>query len=272
MANAAIGGDDPRHLAQYVNAVGSAISLAVLIFILVWGAKTLMRDASGVPVVRAIEGPMRVAPDNPQGVAASNQGLSVNEVASSQETTRSGDIRLAPRPLALADGDNPAISVRPQERVATAAVDDAAVSAIVAETIEATSSVPARSGPVARSLRPSVRSVRTSAEAMATTTVETPAAARLVPAAVSPAIAPGTRLAQLGAYESAALAEQEWRRISSRYASALAGKGHVVQAAERGGKTFYRLRVVGFNGAEDARRFCSAMIAQNAACYPVLMK
>ena len=49
----------------------------------------------------------------------------------------------------------------------------------------------------------------------------------------------------------------------------MAGKGLVLQPAESGGRTFYRLRATGFEDEDDARRFCAAFVAQSATCIPV---
>ncbi len=43
----------------------------------------------------------------------------------------------------------------------------------------------------------------------------------------------------------------------------------MIQKAESGGRTFYRLRAMGFADLSDARRFCSALVAGNADCIPV---
>ena len=51
--------------------------------------------------------------------------------------------------------------------------------------------------------------------------------------------------------------------------SIAAGKAMVIQAAESGGRTFFRLRAHGFENEDDARRFCSALVAENASCIPV---
>ncbi len=57
-----------------------------------------MRDVSGIPVVRAMEGDMRVLPDNPGGGVAAHTGLSVNEVAAMGEAGGPEDrLVLAPR-------------------------------------------------------------------------------------------------------------------------------------------------------------------------------
>ena len=56
------------------------------------------------------------------------------------------------------------------------------------------------------------------------------------------------------------------------YESSLEGKSRVVQKATSGGRGFYRLRAMGFNDIADARRFCSALVAENADCIPVVMR
>ncbi|WP_372614173.1 SPOR domain-containing protein [Aquicoccus sp.] len=82
-------------------------------------------------------------------------------------------------------------------------------------------------------------------------------------------IAKGTRLAQLGAFESADVARREWDRLSERFGDYLEGKQRVIQKAQSGGRTFYRLRAMGFADLNDARRFCSALQAERGDCIPV---
>ena len=60
---------------------GALMSVALIDGLGVWGYQLAVRDVSGVPVVRALEGPMRVAPDDPGGEQAEHQGLAVNNVA-----------------------------------------------------------------------------------------------------------------------------------------------------------------------------------------------
>ena len=90
---------------------------------------------------------------------------------------------------------------------------------------------------------------------------------------VDPASIPaGTRLAQLGAFESAEVAAREWSRLSGRFGDYLDGKDRVIQKAESGGRTFYRLRAMGFSDLADARRFCAALVAERAECIPVVTR
>ena len=87
---------------------------------------------------------------------------------------------------------------------------------------------------------------------------------------VDPAtLAVGTRLVQLGAFDTADLARGEWAKLRGRFGDLMSGKSAVVQSAVSGGRTFYRLRAHGFDGEDDARRFCAALLAEDAACIPV---
>ena len=79
----------------------------------------------------------------------------------------------------------------------------------------------------------------------------------------------GTRLAQLGAFESPEVAREEWARLNVKFEDYLEDKDRVIQKAESGGRTFYRLRAMGFDDLNDARRFCSVLVAENADCIPV---
>ena len=83
------------------------------------------------------------------------------------------------------------------------------------------------------------------------------------------ALEPGTRLVQFGAFDSDKEARAEWLRLAGRFGDLMAGKAMVIQAAESGGRTFFRLRAHGFENEDDARRFCSALVAENASCIPV---
>jgi hypothetical protein len=86
------------------------------------------------------------------------------------------------------------------------------------------------------------------------------------------AIPSGTRLAQLGAFESPDVARAEWVRMESNLGEILDGKSRVIQQAQSGGRTFYRLRAMGFVDVSDTRRFCSAVKAEGVDCIPVEAK
>ena len=124
-----------------------------------------------------------------------------------------------------------------------------------------------------RSLRPTTRparAVRGGASAEATINAAVKAAAGLD---VDPdTLSKGTRLAQLGAYDSTEVAQAEWARLNGRFGEYMDGKQRVIQKTSSGGRTFYRLRVLGFEDLSDSRQFCAALVAQGADCIPVAVR
>src|SRR5210317_1161383 len=116
--------------------VGASLSLALTLGIGTWGYKLMVRDVSGVPVVRALEGPMRVQPADPGGRLADNQGLAVNAVAAEGAAAAPAErLVLAPPPIDLDDEDAP--------------LGDLAAQALAARAANAQSPAQAQSRPVA---------------------------------------------------------------------------------------------------------------------------
>ncbi|SIS87745.1 Sporulation related domain-containing protein [Roseivivax lentus] len=305
--------------ATLTHLTGAALSLALIVGIGVWGTKLILRDVSGIPVVRATEGPMRVQPDDPGGRLADHQGLAVNDVAGQgMAAPPPSEIRLAPRDAALSAEDVPlgALGARPRSRQAAlpesptlgeeapealeaqevplpegemaetgapdAALEDAAepeefASATIGITddpvraaIDATVEMALEAdGGIARSLRPQTRPAGLRDTARSAAAAATPAGAKEVDPTSLPA---GTRLVQLGAYDSVETARREWSRFETRFEDYLSGKDRVIEQAASGGKTFYRLRAHGFADLSDARRFCAALVAENADCIPVVTR
>ncbi len=314
------------NLQTIANMAGAAISLALVVGIGIWGYKLLVRDVSGIPVVKAAEGPLKVQPQDPGGAEIQHQGLAVNDVAAEGAAARPADrLVLAPEPLELSLEDTP-------QQIA-ARSDTEAPSATIAETVTDTETpevseplteltaadiadqlaegveplAPLQAAPevetlpstentaqsdaateetpqetvvtegLGRSLRPQLRPTRVSADANAVAeavaaSVATASATNTASLVDPAAIPAGTRMAQLGAYESAEIAAQEWTRLSGQFSEYLGDKQQVIQRAQSGGRTFYRLRAMGFDDLSDARRFCSALVAENAECIPVVTR
>ena len=311
-------------MGRVLHGAGALLSVAMIAGLGVWGYQLAMRDVTGVPVVRALEGPMRIQPDDPGGVAAAHQGLAVNAVAAEgQAAGPVPQIALAPAPMALEDEDIPArtgaeVSVVPmaeaeetlpaevvQMGAQTAALTEedadpeaaalalasalaAGVSPLSGEAADLTMTpeaaerfavvtVPASVPGVARSPRPKQRPddivARAAASpvdlALASASAAAPASVREVDAGQ---LAAGTRLVQLGAFDSQEVARAEWEKVAMRFPEMLEGKDRVIEQAQSGGKTFYRLRAMGFENLSDARRFCAALMAGQAACIPVVTR
>lgn len=323
-------------IGQALHGIGALMSVALIVGLAVWGYQLAMRDVTGVPVVRALEGPMRIQPDDPGGVAAAHQGLAVNAVAAEGHAEGPVEqIALAPSPVALAEDDAPARSGAATAEVSavpgaerddapeadlaaeatafTPEVDladdadgmDAATAVALALAEAATSGAAPLSGEqselaltpeaearlaraaiptipvsvpgVVRSPRPAPRPddivARAAASPVEIALASASAAAGPVVREVDAAEIPvGTRLVQLGAYESADVARTEWGRIAGRFSDFFEDKDRVIEKAQSGGKTFYRLRAMGFADVADIRHFCATLAAGQADCIPVVTR
>ncbi|MEO1238646.1 MAG: SPOR domain-containing protein [Pseudomonadota bacterium] len=276
-------------LTDWLNWAGAGLSVALIAGLGLWGWQLMQRDVSGVPVVRALEGPMRIAPEDPGGARPEHQGLAVNAIAA--EGTAEPPVEtivLAPAPVTLTEEDLPAgaLEVETAEIVPLGPVDppsgqtpsglsatpanatDMAVAAALAfieagdfEVAEEEIVATPPPGGLARSPVPRARPLQLTNIAALSSQPDTGVA---IPA--------GTRLVQLGAFESADLAEAAWTQTQSQFGDYLVGKSKVIQQAETGGLTFYRLRATGFADLADARRFCSVLVAGDANCIPVIQR
>jgi hypothetical protein len=155
-----------------------------------------------------------------------------------------------------------------------AAVETALAEALGAEPMQSevlASADPAPPGAVVRSPRPERRPEGDgSSDAVLVPASLTASDAAPVGGEVDVAsITAGTRLVQLGAFDDEAGARSEWARLQARFGDLIAPKAMVLQTADSGGRIFVRLRALGFEDQADARRFCSALLAENASCIPV---
>jgi Flp pilus assembly protein TadD len=78
--------------------------------------------------------------------------------------------------------------------------------------------------------------------------------------------ASGGATVQLGALNTPDDAERAWRSISGDEPALFAGKEPEIEPVTASGKTFYRLRVGGFDSKVDAAKFCGEVSAAGSAC------
>jgi cell division protein FtsN len=320
------GGIGLLRLQQVVNLTGAAVSVALVVGVALWGYRLAVRDVAGIPVVQALDEPMRIAPVDPGGQIAGHIGLSVNAIAAEGTTAPPPDqLVLAPRPVELAAEDLPTTAALPapvtdpagiassvlslpddaEARVTPLAPVETPTQAIPAEATDLTAEAaadaegaavdaagtaeppvadqveplepaevdpllaPEPEGTLVRSLRPMRRPTEMVVLASLATVTATPVEATPVAAA---AIASGTRMVQLGAFDNEADAMAEWTRLVAQFGDLISGKSRVIQDAQSGGRNFVRLRAMGFADEADARRFCSALLSENAVCVPVAQR
>lgn len=314
-------------VARLTHYLGALVSVVLMISLMVWGYQLVVRDVSGVPVIRAVEGEARIAPDEPGGMLSDRAGFAVNDVAAGAESAPVERVAIAPAPTALSGQDvamgelgvtareapvtDEVVEENALPVVAMSDTESARLARIAAEeeaAAEAAAGVPAVAPSEADAVsvadavtdvngQPTTDTAITAAlaEAGAMPSVTTPTrpaprprvvAALAAPAAASPAaaaetpaptdaapaeaprVASGSPLVQIGAFDSDAIAHSEWSRVSGRYGDLFTGKAPVVQQHKAGGRTFYRLRIAGFETRDEARRFCAALIAAGTDCIP----
>jgi hypothetical protein len=276
----------------------AALSLTVIAGFVYWTVNLGTRDPHDVPIVRAMEGPSRVAPDDPGGKQASHQGLAVNSVQSEGGVADpSNTVVLAPEPAQLAENDQPIttatqvtqatapaaqgtiVDPEPQVAQSEAELDAIEIADQVAERLAQQQLANTDPATIPRenirgtefspnaSLRPQARPTGLSTEITAVQPTSSTSATQDVAAIDSVPL--GTRLIQLGAYDSAELAESEWTKLLSKHSHLLEDKKRLVVSAQSGGRKFYRLRAAGFNSLDESRALCSALLAVGTPCIPV---
>lgn len=277
----------------------AALSLAVIGGFVYWTVNVGIRDPHDVPIVRAMEGPSRVVPDDPGGKQASHQGLAVNSVQSEGGVADpSNSVVLAPEPARLADDDQPVTKASQVQTVAAQPTQEAVagLEPQVAQTeedldaIEIADQVAERFAQEAlantdpatiprdnirgteyspsASLRPKGRPTGLSTEITAVQPTASNSATQADVATLD-SVPLGARLIQLGAYDSEDSAKSEWSKLMSKHSHLLEDKKRLVVSAQSGGRKFYRLRAAGFNSLDESRALCSALLAVGTPCIPV---
>lgn len=271
-----------------------------------WGYEALKRQTLGVPVIAAPSEPFRVPPDDPGGVEADHMGLAVNEIAAGREAgPAAAQIILAPPPVDLIE--DVTLLVTPEAEMPQAAPEldiiapdsfeligppappvgdvpqatEDLITALLAEALGESRNAPQPD------LAPEVDRIPASVAGVAISLIPTPRPFTMdlslaqVPSDASSddaieidpsTLAAGDMVVQLGAFGSPDAARREWDRLAAQYDGFFEGRGRVIMAASSGGQEFFRLRVAGFDGVDDARRFCTALLALGQACIPATIR
>jgi hypothetical protein len=292
---------EARRVGTWMNTVGAVLSVALIGGVGLWSYRLMVRDVSGVPVIRALDGPMRVSPADPGGRQAAYQGLAVNSVAADGTTGAvPSQVALAPQSTDLAPEDRTRAAAAPQAApmpaaVATQVAMQAPVAPMPQMSVQiADALLPADVPGLNRSPMPPARPSRAGGTALPVASTQvavfqsTSAGDRAAEAALQEiatrlsaprsldidptSLTAGTRLVQLGAFETESEARRAWDDLMARFPAYLDGRGRVVEAATAGGRVFYRLRAHGFRDEPEARRFCSVFVAEDIDCTPVLIR
>jgi hypothetical protein len=252
--------------------LGALSSVALVAGLAVWVHDLATRDARTVPVVRALDGPARVAPDDPGGFEAAHQGLALNSVPEEAPAPPVGErIVLAPTPVGPAPEDIAPQDAAPVARAADPAdllrnAIDGALSEVLGEqpTAGDAAAPGAAASPALDVPRPTPRpdpDIVTRAAPDAGLPVL--ASFRVRDAATIPA---GTGIAQLGRFPSRDAAFASWADLDARFGAYLAPHTPVVQEQTTDSGAFFRLQAQGFDDVAAARAFCAVLEANGDAC------
>ncbi len=255
-------GMDPntRRLAIVAGGIGGALLL------LVAGWSVTGHHRTGIPVIEAAAGPVRVKPENPGGMEVfvgedgdakdGKEAMAPGAEAPNPQALRAQELQppaVPPAPVAA-----PALVAAPEapaQRVAMSATQPAPASgpqAPVAAIPEPSSAPPARAAaPTARTAAPAA-----------------PAAAAAAPVSAAAAGAAGGSGAQvqLAALNTEQAALAEWERLARKMPDLLSGRRPAVTRTEREGRTYFRLRTGGFADVAQATTFCQRLREKGAGC------
>ena len=279
---------------------GAALSLSLLAGAIGWSYQLIVRDINQIPIVRAQLGPLRVAPDDPGGLTAANQGLSVTQLAVNEKPLLSNEIHLAPAAeilnaehLALqvtehvkSNTDDETFEIKEvnaenginlKEVFNEIEVDNSSKNEVVLSKVAFSQKKIEIENAVSLALSitddpvDSLTLLRPKIRPMISRLNNKTTGDQLVNNELISKLPIGSAVVQLGAFENKNLAKSEWQRFEKLLGSILFSKKMIVQKAESGGKIFYRLRASGFDDISDARQFCSA-ISDRVACIPVVTR
>jgi hypothetical protein len=260
---------------------GAAVFLGLIAALALWSYRLGTRDAGEVPVIRAMEGPSRLQPEEPGGLQTAHQGLEVNAVLAGRPAPLPrAPAPPQPAPPALAPEDGPQgelVQAAPAMLAARALEEagelpspqpdlpagfvNAAPDFGPAEGPEPAAAVEAAPVP---GTRPRSRPADLVVARAKTTPVASTPAAREVGS-----VKPGARLVQLGAFDSEDLTRKAWSQLVARHSDLLGTKSLYVERTTGNARVFYRLRVAGFADAEETRAMCEALRARGIDCIPV---
>lgn len=270
--------------------VVAVASLSLVIGIIYWGFLLGQRDATDVPVIRALEGNARIVPDDPQGTQADNQGLAVNEVLA--ETTPSAvdtSTTLAPAAQTVTAEDETMSALVPVEPASTVTIENAAPIVVDAATLMVEINPVAEPSVAPDGMTMPLRRpdnflqedpISDAIEGLlqelipeeGDTSFETPDLPRPEPKFGNPLLDPGSALIQLGAYNSLEDAGDVWVEYQSDHGDLLANTQRYIEPIESGGRLLYRLRASGFEGLDQTRALCAALDARGVDCISVTVQ
>lgn len=250
--------------------IGAAAGVALLVCIV--GYVVVAGSGSGsVPVVQAPATPVKEKPQNPGGLAIQTPTGALPTGGSGQSMSLAPAPEM-PDPSALAAEAH-------QEQPPSPPSSPASSATLGSSALPASSAAAGAAGRNASTPPPaaavSVPSVpehaapsqsRQTAIAVPPPSHETAKVHNLAQEYHPPASHAGPVKVQLAALDSKAAAERAWEHISRRMPGLFAGRHPIFVEAQVDGRTFWRVRLGGFDSTAAAKAFCENVHAHGGAC------
>jgi hypothetical protein len=240
-----------RRLATFAGVIGGALLLLVAVWSFTGHRHT------GVPVVEAPSGPLRVKPANPGGLQVDGANDAILSGGSDgKESAAPPPETPAPQALKAAEQAAQAAAAAPQPpaQPATAPAPRAAPATVRAEL-----------QPLPQ-LRPHITVVAPKPMPQTAAATPVPPPVTHEPSAPLATPAAGAPLVQLAAVESEQAAMSEWQRLSRKYPELLGGRRPTITKIEHGGRTYWRVRTAGFSDVSQAAVFCEHIKQKGGGC------
>lgn len=265
---------------------GIALGAVAAFGIGIWFAydQGVKRGASGAPpLIRADQGPTKVAPENPGGMQVPNQDKQIYErlpgnTAGNTNTPQTERLLPPPeRPSATPTQPNvatsPSVSV-PNRPAAQSVPNQSSATPAVPNRTDAPSAAPVQPAPAAPGQPQTITPPRTAA-------APTPAPQPAAPAPRAPAAAPsaaptvtatpgGSARIQLASLKDQAAATATWNQLQKKFPAELGSlqpSYEKVEIADKG--TFIRLQAGPLKDRAEAQSACNALAAKNQGCIVV---
>lgn len=264
-------------MGRFLNILAAVSSISIFGILVWWGVTLSQLDPNDIPVIRKVNGPARISPDEPGGKQADHQGLSVNEVQSVNGVSKAVDkVYLAPKPrpfqaediaglnrekpsdLNMKIGQVPILksqNISPEIKFSSEQVNPEQSKFEENDSddldVKITSKILIEKNPLIknRSMVPQIRPKKL--EIISTNSLSQ------------------NVIAELGKFDNDAVATVQLQNIKKVYSNLLLDKDLLIEEENDGSNIIYILRVESFENINDVENFCFEIRKQGTVCTPV---
>lgn len=267
-------------MGRFLNILAAVSSISIFGILVWWGVTLSQLNPNDIPVIRKVNGPARISPDEPGGKQADHQGLSVNEVQSVNGASKVVDkVYLAPKPrpfqaediaglnrekpsdLNMKIGQVPILkdqNISPEIKFSSEQVnpEQSKVDENNSDDLDVkvTSKILTEKKPLIKnkSMTPQIRPKKL--EIISTNKLTQ------------------NIMAELGKFDNDVVATVQLQNIKKIHTDFLLNKDLLIEEENNGNKIKYFLRVKSFENINDVENFCIEIKKQGTVCTPIFLQ